>query len=113
MTLRHVTGLLLCFGIFRGFICNVSGAAPDAKQADASRLGAAAAQAGINGNNARSFSLLREAVQLDPDNRLARWRLGEIHVNKNWVSVEETQRRAAADALQAEYRERRTAAGES
>src|SRR3954454_6775001 len=113
MRLLYVRRLLVCFAFVSGCSCNVFGAAPDAKQADATRLVDAAAQAEINGNNARSFALLREAVQLDPDNRLARWRLGEIQVDKNWVPVEETQRRAVADALQAEYRERRKTAGDS
>src|SRR4051794_30678527 len=76
------------------------GASKDADKAEAARLVAGATQAEIHGDNAQSFSLLHKAVQLDPDNRLARWQLGEVQVDKEWVSVEEAQRRASTDPRQ-------------
>ena len=89
------------------------GGAADAPKTEADRLVAEAAQAELNGNATRSFALLHEAVRVDPDNRLARWQLGELQVDNKWVAAEEAQRRAAVDPKQVEYRERRTAAGQS
>jgi len=89
------------------------GAAGDASKAEADRLVAAAVKAELEGETARSFTLLHDAIRVDPDNRLARAQLGEIKVDGKWMSAEEAQRRAAADPLQKEYRERRRAAGEN
>ena len=50
--------------------------------------------------------------RIDPENQLATWQLGQVKVDKQWMAVEEAQRRASADPLQDEYRERRTAAGD-
>lgn len=77
------------------------------------RLVAAAAKAEIAGDTSRSASQLRDAVRIDPENRLAHWQLGEILVDKNWVKAEDAQRRAANDPRQVEYKERRKAAGAS
>ena len=88
-------------------------AANDAAQAEAQRLVVAAAQAEIAGDASRFLSLLHDALRSDPDNQIARWQLGQVQFDGKWVTVEEAQRRAAADPLQAEYRQRRTAAGPS
>lgn len=77
------------------------------------QLVTAAAQADIAGDKAHNLGLLHEAIQSDPDNRLAHWQLGEVEVDGKWVSVEESQRRAAADPRQAEYSQLRTAAGKN
>ena len=87
-------------------------AANDAARLEAQRLVAAAAQAEIAGDTSRYLSLLHDALRSDPDNQLARWQLGEVQLDDKWVTVEEAQRRAAADPLQAEYRQRRTASGQ-
>ncbi len=79
-------------------------------RATADRLVASAVDAEIQGDSGRSFALLRDAVRVDPDRLAARAQLGEIQVDGKWITVEETQRRAAADPLQAEYRERRKTA---
>jgi hypothetical protein len=89
------------------------GAANETSKAEAERLVATAMQAEINGDIARSFTLLHDAVRVDPDNRLARAQLGEVKVDGKWTTIEEAQRRAAADPLQNEYYERRKAAGQS
>ena len=96
--------------------CLISGLAIGTEANDnttAERLVEEARQAQIDGNAARSFALLREAVRVAPDYELARWQLGQVQVDGEWLAVEEAQRRAAADPRQAEYRERRQAQGES
>src|SRR3954464_15648832 len=84
------------------------GATADSTKADVEKLIGAAAQAEQSGNAAKSLGLLHDAIRIDPENRVARWQLGQIKVDNQWVAIEEAQRRAAADPLQAEYRERRT-----
>ena len=78
---------------------------------EAQRLVAAAAQAEIAGDTVRHLTLLNDALQIDPENQAARWQLGQLEVDGNWLTAEELQRRAAADPLQTEYRELRSAAG--
>src|SRR5262245_31794110 len=68
------------------------------------RLVAEARQAEIKGDTAQQFSLLREAVRAEPDNKSARWQLGEIKVGDEWMAVEDSQRKTAADPVHAEYR---------
>ena len=88
-------------------------AANDAARVEAERLVAAAAQAEIAGDPARHLSLLHEAVGSDPDNKLARWQLGEMQVDGKWLPIEEAQHRAATDPLQGEYRQLRDTAGKT
>lgn len=89
------------------------GAVPEPARVRAQRLVLAAAQAEVGGDTSRHLSLLHDALRTDPDNQLARWQLGEVRLDNKWVTVEEAQRRAAADPLQTEYRQRRSAAGPS
>ena len=89
------------------------GAGTETSKAEADRLVATAVQAELSGDLTRSFTLLHEAVRIDPDNRLARWQLGEIQLDNKWVTAEEAQRRASVDPRQVEYRERRKEAGQS
>jgi hypothetical protein len=77
------------------------------------RLVDQARQAEVEGDTARQFSLLREAVRVAPDDEVARWQLGQLKVGDAWVPVEESQRVAAANPKQAEYRQLRTQYGES
>jgi hypothetical protein len=79
--------------------------------AEAQQLVVAAVQSELAGDSTRFLPLLNAAIQKDPNNQLARWQLGQIQVDGKWVTVEEAQRRVAADPLQTEYRERRSAAG--
>jgi hypothetical protein len=88
----------------RGF-----GDAPGASNTEAERLVAAAAEAATSGDVAKSIALLADAVRIDPDNRLARWQLGEIRTNKKWLKVEEAQQQAASDRLQTQYLKLRAA----
>jgi len=79
----------------------------------AERLVEEARQAELDCDNSRFFALLRQAVQIAPDYELARWQLGQVKVGGEWLTVEEAQRRAAANPRQAEYRELRKAHGET
>ncbi len=79
----------------------------------AERLVASARQAEIDGDAEKCYRLLREAVRVAPDFALARWQLGQMQVDGQWLAVEEAQRRAAADPKQAQYRELRQAHGET
>lgn len=77
------------------------------------RLVDEAGQAKIVGNLAYSLSLLHDAVRIDPHNRQARWQLGQVKVDGEWLSVEEAQRRAAADPRQTEFRQRKEVVSEN
>ena len=72
-----------------------------------------AEKAAVDGDTARQFALLREAVRIDPQYQLARWQLGQVEVDGKWITVEEAQRRTASDPKQAEYRRRRAEFDES
>jgi hypothetical protein len=97
------------------FCCQAVGAEPDSAgpTASAERLVQQAGRAEIDGDMSHSFALLREAVRLAPTHPLARWQLGQLQIDDEWIAVEEVQRRAAADPKQARYRELRTEHGES
>ncbi len=87
--------------------------AQTSNSADADRLIAEARQAELAGDSDTCYRLLREAVRVAPESKAAHWQLGQMQVGNEWVSVEEAQRRAAADPKQAEYRELRARAGET
>lgn len=104
------------FGTFITALTLTAAAIGDNKQdvtTTAQRLVESARQAELDGNTARHFALLREALRVAPDYQLARWQLGQMQVDGDWMTVEEAQRRAAADPQQSEYRELRKAHGES
>src|SRR5215211_7888782 len=92
---------------------SAEGAAADKSKVSADRLVDLAIQAELAGDLSRSFSLLHEAVRVDPENRLARWHLGEVQLDNKWMTAEEAQRRASVDPRQAEYRDRRNTVGQS
>jgi hypothetical protein len=79
----------------------------------AERLVDEARQAELAGDTPRYFSLLRQAVRSAPNYELARWHLGQMQVDGEWLAVEEAQHRAAVNPRQAEYRDLRKAQGES
>jgi pretoxin HINT domain-containing protein len=70
-------------------------------------------RAATAGDEARRFALLRAALRVEPEYRLARWQLGQVEVDGEWLAVEELQRRAAANPKQEDYRSRRAELGES
>src|SRR3977135_3192585 len=49
------------------------------------------------GQPALAYSLLHQVVRIAPDNSLARWQLGQVKVDSEWLSVEEAQRRGRTD----------------
>src|SRR2546421_1424083 len=62
-------------------------ATAESSKSDADRLIATAAQAGISGEVSKAFALLKDAIRIDPENQLARWQLGQVKVDKQWVTV--------------------------
>jgi hypothetical protein len=86
--------------------------ATTANKAEVERLLDSAARAEINGNIPRSISLRQDAHRADPGNRLVRWQLGEVQLNNDWLTVEESQQRAANDRRVEEYQRRRAASGD-
>src|SRR4051812_30992009 len=52
-----------------------------------------ACQAKATGNQGAAFALLHRIVRIAPDNLLARWQLGQVKVDNDWLSIEESQRR--------------------
>jgi hypothetical protein len=85
----------------------------DKSDTSADRLLGYAADAAVEGDVARQFALLREAVRQTPDDRRARWQLGQVQVDGEWLAVEEAQRRAAADPMQEDYRRLRDEHGDT
>ncbi|MCI0332176.1 MAG: HINT domain-containing protein [Planctomycetes bacterium] len=101
-------------GVFAALLGGGPAAGKDAKDyTTAERLVASARQAEIDGDTEKCYRLLREAVRVVPDFTLARWQLGQMQVDGQWLAVEEAQRRAAADPKQAQYRELRQSHGET
>ena len=100
---------LICCTVFAGSLFQSLTAigAEQATPSEADKLVAKAVDAEIQGDSARSFSLLRDAIRIDPSHAIAHSQLGEVKVDGKWISTEEAQRRAAADPLQTEYIERR------
>jgi hypothetical protein len=100
-------------GALMADVCLGADARKPAVSETAVRLVDEARQAKLAGDTTRQFSLLRQAVGIAPDYELARWQLGQVKVGDEWLMVEEAQRRAAANANQAQYRELRAQHGES
>src|SRR5687767_7037832 len=98
-----VCNLVGIVAVSAGLSNHAFGVASETAKAEAERLVATAVQAEISGDIARSFTLLHDAVRVDPDNRVARAQLGEVKVDGKWMTAEEAQRRAAADPLQTQY----------
>jgi hypothetical protein len=79
----------------------------------ADRLIDEAVQAKSGGQPAVAYALLHQAVRIAPENSMARWQLGQVKVDNEWLSVEEAQRRSEADPRQVQYQEQKAALGES
>jgi len=71
------------------------------------RLIQESAEARADANLGLAYELLHDAVRIDPENSQARWQLGQVKTRNEWVSIEESQRRAAADPRQAKYEQRK------
>src|SRR3954454_3080282 len=99
--------LTFAVGATVALIGQTFGDSVESTKSEIERLIAEAARAEISGNISKSSALLHDAIRIDPENQLAHWQLGQVKVEKQWVAVEEAQRRAAADPLQVEYRQRR------
>jgi hypothetical protein len=85
----------------------------DSVSTTADQLLEAAGRAKADGQSGQAFALLHEAVKLAPENSVARWQLGQVKVGKDWLSIEEAQRRADADPRQAKYRARKDSLGDT
>ncbi len=72
-----------------------------------------ASRAKSDGQSAVAYALLHQAVRIAPDNSLARWQLGQVKVGGEWLTVEESQRRAEADPRQTKYQEQKETLGDS
>jgi hypothetical protein len=108
--------LIVLFGVLGASTTAYGKKAANVSTADhstAARLVVAAADAQQAGDATRSYSLLRQAVRVSPDYELARWQLGQLKVDGEWLAVEESQRRAAADPKQTEYLALRKEHGET
>jgi hypothetical protein len=70
-------------------------------------------QARAEGNLGLAYALLHDAVRIAPNHAQARWQLGQVKIGDEWLSIEESQRRAAADPRQAKYQDRKSASIDS
>jgi hypothetical protein len=94
-------------------VCSAGDAQKPAVSETAQRLVDEAQHAKLVGDASRQFALLRQAISIAPDFELARWQLGQLKIDDEWLTVEEAQRRAGANPKQAEYRELRALHGEN
>src|SRR4051812_45397910 len=69
------------------------GRAAESTKANTDGLFASAAQAEARGDVSKSLEILHEIIRIDPENQRARWQLGQIKVDKQWVAIEEAERR--------------------
>src|SRR5690349_585659 len=61
------------------------------------------AEARADANLGLAYELLHDVIRIDPENQQARWQLGQVKVKDVWLSIEESQRRAASNPQQAKY----------
>jgi hypothetical protein len=88
-------------------------AAENGTTANTERLLAEAAQAEISGDAVSRNAALQNAVQSDPNSRLARWQLGQLEVDGLWVDADAAARQSAADPRQIEYAALRATYGDT
>jgi hypothetical protein len=81
---------------------------PTAERSPA-KLVEAALKSELEGPSEPRQSLLKQALALDPDFAPARWQLGFVRWDDQWLSLDEVAKRAASDPTLAEYRKRRDA----
>jgi hypothetical protein len=76
----------------------------------AERLVREALAAELAGDNVRRDELLSQALEEDPNCRLARWQSGFVSVSEHWLTPEQVAKGLASDRTLAEYRRRRDVA---
>lgn len=81
-------------------------AADRAIVSDADTLVQQAVSADKAGDAQLRESLLEQAVEVDPNNELARWLMGQVQFGREWKTIEEVQELVANDGRWAEYRRR-------
>jgi hypothetical protein len=79
------------------------------ESATVKRLLQESAEARADANLGLAFELLHDAVRIDPENQQARWQLGQMKAQDGWLSVEESQRRAASNPQQTRYEDQKNA----
>jgi hypothetical protein len=77
------------------------------KKAEASDLVQAALRAEASGDRQSRGELLREALKKSPGSPLAHWSAGQVRQGEKWASLDEAQRKAAADKRLAMYQKLR------
>lgn len=77
---------------------------PNRADAEASKLIQNAAAADTQGDNELRNTLLREALELDANNDLARWQSGQIYFDGEWRSIDEVGEYVSNDRRRDEYR---------
>lgn len=78
--------------------------APHRADDEATRLIQNAAEADTYGDNTLRDSLLREALEIDANNDLARWQSGQVYFNGEWRSIDEVGEFVSHDRRRDEYR---------
>lgn len=68
---------------------------------------------GICGNSELRQTLLREATEVDPNLPLARWHIGQVQIDDEWLIAANYEARAAEDGTLQAYQARRDQADES
>ena len=95
---------LLVLGVLASPTLSADPTSSDYRDRSAQDLVQAALQAEVSGRAEERDVLLGQAVSKDPSYAPARWHSGYVSADGQWISVEEVQRRAAADPRLAEYR---------
>lgn len=68
-----------------------------AKPNDAQALVTQALQAELDGRMAEREDLLQQAIKLDPNFAPARWQLGQVRVDGNWIGAADAASRPSPD----------------
>jgi hypothetical protein len=105
--LFHLAALAVCL------VRSASFAAEPSERASPQRLLLAGLQAEAAGDADARLALLRDAAAIAPDYAPARWQLGHVQVDNQWLPIEAAQRKAAADPRLIEYYSLRDDYGDS
>ncbi len=109
MALRELHKRMLASGLLLMVVAPANAAdAVDAAPA-AKSLVKQALQAELAGDSAERERLLAEALKLDPECAAARWQLGQIRRDNQWLTLDEAAETAQRDRRLKNYRERRNA----
>ncbi|MGD9720767.1 MAG: polymorphic toxin-type HINT domain-containing protein [Pirellulales bacterium] len=93
------------------FLSLANAATPQAPSGNATpqQLVDAALRTELAGPSAKRDELLRQALALDENFAPARWQLGFVRWDDEWLALDEVARRVAGDPILTEYRKRRDA----